>query len=59
MGDTNSPATAESTMRAIVQHSYGSADVFQLGRVALPEIADNEVLLRVHAAGLDRGTWHS
>ena len=21
-------------------------------------IADNEVLLRVHAAGLDRGTWH-
>ena len=23
-----------------------------------PEVADNEVLVRVHAAGLDRGTWH-
>ena len=26
--------------------------------IARPEIADNEVLVRVHAAGLDRGTWH-
>jgi NADPH:quinone reductase-like Zn-dependent oxidoreductase len=45
-------------MRAIVQHRYGSADVFQFARVDRPEVADNEVLLRVHAAGLDRGVWH-
>jgi NADPH:quinone reductase-like Zn-dependent oxidoreductase len=45
-------------MRAIVQDTYGSADVLRPGRIARPEIADNEVLLRVHAAGLDRGTWH-
>jgi len=56
-GDMNDSTTA-STMRAIVQDTYGSADVLRLTRVARPAIADDEVLLRVHAAGLDRGTWH-
>jgi NADPH:quinone reductase-like Zn-dependent oxidoreductase len=46
------------TMRAVVQDGYGSAEVLRLAQVARPRIADNEVLLRVHAAGLDRGTWH-
>jgi NADPH:quinone reductase-like Zn-dependent oxidoreductase len=46
------------TMRAIVQDKYGSADVLRLGQVARPEIRANEVLIRVQAAGLDRGTWH-
>ena len=45
-------------MRAIVQDRYGAADVLHLAEIARPEIADNEVLVRVHAAGLDRGTWH-
>lgn len=45
-------------MRAITQDSYGSADVLCPAQVARPEIADHEVLLQVHAAGLDRGTWH-
>src|SRR5580693_6170936 len=45
-------------MRAIVQDGYGSTDVLRLARMARPEIADSEVLLRVHAAGLDRGAWH-
>jgi NADPH:quinone reductase-like Zn-dependent oxidoreductase len=51
-------ATVESTMKAIVQDSYGSSDVLRLAETARPVIADNEVLVRVHAAGLDRGTWH-
>jgi NADPH:quinone reductase-like Zn-dependent oxidoreductase len=46
------------TMRAIVQDTYGSADVLHLAEVPRPEIDDDEVLVRVHAAGLDRGTWH-
>ena len=46
------------TMRAIVQDGYGAADVLRLDRIAAPAIADDEVLVRVHAAGLDRGTWH-
>jgi NADPH:quinone reductase-like Zn-dependent oxidoreductase len=49
---------AEGTMRAIVQDGYGNADVLRLAQIATPTIADNEVLVRVHAAGLDRGTWH-
>jgi NADPH:quinone reductase-like Zn-dependent oxidoreductase len=46
------------TMRAIVQDSYGSADVLRLAQIARPTPADNEVLLRVRAAGVDRGAWH-
>ena len=45
-------------MRAIVQDRYGTVEVLRQERIAVPEIDDDEVLLRVHAAGLDRGTWH-
>jgi NADPH:quinone reductase-like Zn-dependent oxidoreductase len=45
-------------MRAIVQAGYGSADVLHLAEIGRPAAGDGEVLLRVHAAGLDRGTWH-
>ena len=51
-------AAVASTMRAIVQHTYGTADVLRLEQIAKPEIADDEVLVQVHAAGMDRGTWH-
>jgi NADPH:quinone reductase-like Zn-dependent oxidoreductase len=54
----NSPPTATGTMQAIVYDRYGSAEVLRLARIPVPKIADNEVLLRVHAAGLDRGAWH-
>ena len=50
--------TGNGTMQAIVQDRYGSADSWHLAQVARPGIKDDEVLLRVHAAGLDRGTWH-
>ena len=56
------PRTAigrETTMRAIVQDEYGEAeDVLRLEEVDRPEVGDDEVLLRVHAAGVDRGVWH-
>lgn len=52
------PPAAGSMMQAIVQDTYGSADVLRLARISVPEIAASEVLLRVHAAGLDRGAWH-
>lgn len=45
-------------MQAIIQTGYGSADVLQLGTLARPRPKDDEVLVRVHAAALDRGTWH-
>jgi NADPH:quinone reductase-like Zn-dependent oxidoreductase len=46
------------TMMAVVQDRYGSTDRLRVERIARPHPAPSEVLLRVHAAGLDRGTWH-
>jgi len=57
-GEAAPPVAAGSTMRAIVQDGYGSADVLRSAQIARPAIGGAEVLLRVHAAGLDRGTWH-
>ena len=45
-------------MKAIVQDTYGSADVLELRDISTPEIAGGEVLVRVHAAGVARGVWH-
>jgi len=45
-------------MLAIVQDTYGSADVLRLRTVDRPEIEPTEVLIEVHAAGVDRGVWH-
>src|SRR4051794_18542823 len=45
-------------MKAIVQDTYGSPDVLELRDIDRPEIEDEEVLLGVHAAGVDRGVWH-
>ena len=50
--------STNTTMRAIVQDRYGSADALRLARIARPQIAADEVLVQVRAAGLDRGTWH-
>lgn len=45
-------------MKAIVQDTYGSADVLALAEIDRPAIAADEVLVRVRAAGVDRGVWH-
>jgi NADPH:quinone reductase-like Zn-dependent oxidoreductase len=45
-------------MRAIVQDVYGSADRLRLAEIDKPVIAAGEVLVRVRAAGVDRGTCH-
>jgi NADPH:quinone reductase-like Zn-dependent oxidoreductase len=51
---TNQPLT----MPAIVQDRYGDESTWRHQHIAVPVVADDEVLVRVHAAGLDRGTWH-
>ena len=45
-------------MKAVVQDTYGSSDVLRLAEVDKPVVAADEVLVRVHAAGVDRGVWH-
>jgi len=44
-------------MQAIVQDKYGSAEVLEPQDIDRPEIADYEVLVRVHAASIHVGDW--
>jgi NADPH:quinone reductase-like Zn-dependent oxidoreductase len=52
------PERTTEPMMAVVQDQYGQADVMRLEKITRPQIGDDEVLLRVHAAGVDRGAWH-
>lgn len=52
------PSAAVPTMRAAARDHYGPATNVRVRTVPRPEIADDEVLVRVHAAGVDRGVWH-
>jgi NADPH:quinone reductase-like Zn-dependent oxidoreductase len=45
-------------MKAIVRDTYGPPDILELRDIDIPEIADDEVLVRVHAAGVGRDVWH-
>lgn len=55
---TKATATSTDTMRAITQSRYGNSEVLRLARVPRPAVRDDQVLIHVHAAGLDRGTEH-
>ena len=56
---TTSPRSQESSsMQAIVQHQYGNADTLELAEIAVPNVGPEDVLIEVHAAGVDRGVWH-
>jgi NADPH:quinone reductase-like Zn-dependent oxidoreductase len=57
-GAENGSVPVDGLMRAIVQTGYGTDEVLHLDQIARPRVADNEVLVEVKAAGLDRGTWH-
>lgn len=46
------------TMRAAVQHEYGEpSNVFTVEDVPVPSITEDEVLVRVHAAGVNWADW--
>jgi NADPH:quinone reductase-like Zn-dependent oxidoreductase len=45
-------------MKAIVQEGYGGAEVLAFQDIARPEVGDDEVLVQVVAAGVDRGALH-
>jgi NADPH:quinone reductase-like Zn-dependent oxidoreductase len=48
----------EQPMKAVVQDSYGSPDVLEVREIDKPVPEDNQVLVRVRAAGVDPGVWH-
>jgi NADPH:quinone reductase-like Zn-dependent oxidoreductase len=46
-------------MRAIVRETYGGPEVMRLEQAPRPAaVKGDEVLVRVRAAGVDRGVWH-
>jgi NADPH:quinone reductase-like Zn-dependent oxidoreductase len=48
----------ENSMKAMVRDTYGPPDLLELRDIDIPEIADDEVLVHVHAAGVGRDVWH-
>jgi NADPH:quinone reductase-like Zn-dependent oxidoreductase len=45
-------------MKAILRRTYGPAEVLEFGDVDQPAIKPGEALVRIRAAGVDRGVWH-
>jgi NADPH:quinone reductase-like Zn-dependent oxidoreductase len=48
----------QKSMKAIVRYTYGPPDVLELRDIDIPEINDDEVLVRVRAASVGRDVWH-
>jgi NADPH:quinone reductase-like Zn-dependent oxidoreductase len=46
-------------VKAIVQDRYGSVDVLRLAEIERPLPAEGEAVVRVRAAGVDAGVWHT
>jgi NADPH:quinone reductase-like Zn-dependent oxidoreductase len=46
-------------MIAIVQETYGSADVLQLNEIDKPPVGDGAALVRVHATSVNPADWHA
>ena len=45
-------------MKAITRDAYGTVDVLRFVDIDQPVVGDGDVLVRVHAAGVDQGVWH-
>jgi N-ethylmaleimide reductase len=56
-GYTDYPTLAASANRAVRIHAYGGADVPRLELVSRPAAAAGEVVVRVHAAGVNGLDW--
>lgn len=51
-------AAGAATMKAVVRRCYGPPDVLAVEDVEKPVYADNQILVRVHAAALNPLDWH-
>lgn len=56
--DGEAAAGSVPRMKAIIFRCYGSSRVLKLETVAKPEPADDELLVRVHAASVNPLDWH-
>ena len=51
-------APAEQAMNAVQYHCYGGPEVLKLEQVARPVPEDDQLLVKVHAAGVNPLDWH-
>jgi NADPH:quinone reductase-like Zn-dependent oxidoreductase len=52
------PPNNAKLMKAIVHHCYGSPDVLKFEDIEKPTAADDQVLVKVHAASVNPLDWH-
>ncbi|QNN51374.1 NAD(P)-dependent alcohol dehydrogenase [Nocardioides mesophilus] len=45
-------------MKALTQDRYGTTDVLKFRDIERPRAGEGQVLVRIVAAGMDRGAWH-
>src|SRR6266481_2263623 len=57
-GPSPPPPAGVTLLKGIVYRFYGSPDVLRYEDIAKPTAADNEVLVRVHAASVNPLDWH-
>jgi NADPH:quinone reductase-like Zn-dependent oxidoreductase len=56
---TRMHAGKATTMKAVVQDRYGSADVLEFREIERPTAKDDGVLVQVHAASVHADVWHA
>lgn len=56
--DASTDRELPDTMKAMSQERYGDAEVLNMRTIAVPQYGENQVLIEVDAAGVDRGVWH-
>ncbi len=52
------PTVLAKSMRAIIHTKYGTDDALTLREVPKPEVGDDEILIRVLTAAVNKGDWH-
>jgi NADPH:quinone reductase-like Zn-dependent oxidoreductase len=52
------PRQGDENVQAVVQNSYGPPEILTLAEVDKPTVGEDDVLVRVCAASVDRGVWH-
>lgn len=57
-GPVPSPTAGATLMKGIVRRCYGSPNVLRYEDIPRPTAADNEVLVKVHAASVNPLDWH-
>src|SRR4029077_12975954 len=57
-GPASSPPPGATLMKGIVHRCYGSPDVLRYEDIPKPTAADDEVLVKVHAAAVNPLDWH-